>query len=86
MEDELKELKAMMQQQIAIAEDTNSKVRSLHGAAQRAAFVRFIYWGLIIGSGIWLAQYMGPVIKLFPQLMQMEQTLSSTVAHTQANL
>ncbi len=81
MEDELKELKAMMQKQIAIAEDTNIKVRSLHSSAQRAAFMRFVYWAIIIGTGIWLAKYLEPIIKMFPQITQQLQSLTSIVPH-----
>ena len=69
MDQEIQELKAMMKKQIAIAEDTNEKVRSLYNSAQRAALIRFIYWAVIIGGTIWTLQKMQPYLAIFPQVM-----------------
>ena len=65
-----------MQKQIAIAEDTNEKVRSLYSASRRGAFFRFLYWAAIIGACVWSFQYMQQYLTLFPQIMNQYQKLN----------
>jgi len=69
----------MMQKQIAIAEDTNEKVRSLYSTARRAAFLRFAYWALIIGATIWSLQYIAPYLKIMQQTYSTLQTELSAI-------
>ena len=72
----MQELKAMMQKQIAIAEDTNEKVRSLYSSARRGVFFRFIYWAVIIGVTVWSFQYMQQYLSMFPQVMDQYKKLN----------
>ena len=82
MDAEIQELKALMQQQIAIAADTNEKVRALHGAAQRAAFFRFIYWALIVGVTVWSFQYIAPYLQVMQKTYSTLQSALSALPPT----
>jgi len=81
MDSEIQEIKAMMQEHIAIAKDTNAKVRSLHNASRRAVFFRLAYWAVIIGVAIWSFQYIQPYLGMFTKLYSQLGQLPSFFPH-----
>ena len=76
MDEDIKEIKALAKQALAIAEDTNHVVRGMRRSQRWAHFMQFVWWALIIAvSGVTYYYYLQPYVgKLEELYMQVQST------------
>ena len=74
MDEEIAELKDLVQKSVALAEDTNRVVRKMHRAQIWARFFQLLWWVVIIGvSGATYYLYFQPYVGKIEQLYEQAQ-------------
>ncbi len=76
MDEDIKEIKALAKQALALAEDTNHIVRGMRSAQRWGRFFQFVWWMVIIGvSSATYYYYLQPYVgKLEDLYMQVQST------------
>ena len=74
----------LLTQSIKLSEENNKMLRGMRRSARFAAFLRIVYWIIIIGSAItsyyFIKPFIDPLIKGFSTVQQNIQSVKDTTA------
>ncbi len=68
------ESKQLLEKTFALAEENNKMLHSMRSAQKRAAFMRFVYWLIIIGITVASYYLMQPYVAKLQELVKSSQS------------